>query len=258
MKKELVLALALFLGSCPAAVAGLLPNAQIEKTITQLEESDQRGVDFVCENLDGSPTYLVLMASAVAFGKERLEDAVFLFFAGMLRLRIDLAAFPPNEDDEDRDKMIMSATAIMAPRLVPLLLEHGDLLPKVVTRLERCNLTPPPGYDPGWTSDDKPTSEKIGHVVQEVKGHYDRYFHDVAVFARHPAYAENVRIIAAALRTEAAGGNVDMERVRKAQQTIVEIKRHSGMQKGGAGGEDRVEIDEFSLSPLEGVDVPRR
>ena len=58
-------------------------------------KNDADGLKAVLERPDDRSSLVLLVASAIAFNNERLEDSAFLFYCGQLRLRFDEQCFPP-------------------------------------------------------------------------------------------------------------------------------------------------------------------
>jgi len=62
-------------------------------------KSDADGLKAVLQQPDERSALVLLVAAAIAFNSERLEESALLFYAGQLRLRFDEHCFPPKPID---------------------------------------------------------------------------------------------------------------------------------------------------------------
>lgn len=169
MRKTIALLVVWLLASGWGSPAFALSEAEVDRVMLQIERGEPAGTEFVLGHAELSPPYLLLIAAKVAAYQGRLEDAAFLFYAGLVRLRIDLRLFPLSHEEPGLDAFVAIATDQLGPRLTHALMQSPELYDRLVARLERWQPEVPPGYDPGWHFVPREGPPDVRQAIHRVK-----------------------------------------------------------------------------------------
>jgi hypothetical protein len=107
-----------------------------------------RVAQITIENSEHYDSVSLLMAAGKA---SRLEDAAFLYYAGLIRAGVDMQVYEPVGTGGNSPATLLGAMkATLGPVINPAVMRDRDTLARIVARL--ANWTPKfeAGYDPGW------------------------------------------------------------------------------------------------------------
>ena len=138
-----------------------LALSQSEQAICDtILKSDADGLKAVLQQPDERSSLVLLVAAAIAFNSEWLEDSAFLFYAGQLRLRFDEQCFPPKEINGQNPVHLMRGYAAeLGSKINPAVMHEPRLFSKALARVARWRPRTPSGYQPGCEFDQRLTEE---------------------------------------------------------------------------------------------------
>ncbi|MEI6257695.1 MAG: hypothetical protein WCQ77_13730 [Planctomycetota bacterium] len=123
-------------------------------------KSDADGLKAVLQQPDERSALVLLVAAAIAFNSEQLEDSAFLFYAGQLRLRFDEQCFPPKLMNEQNPIHLMRGYAAeLGSKINPAVMHEPPLFSRALARVARWRPRTPSGYQPGYEFDQRLTEE---------------------------------------------------------------------------------------------------
>ncbi len=138
-----------------------LALSQSEQAICDtILKSDADGLKAVLQQPDERSALVLLVAAAIAFNSERLEDSAFLFYAGQLRLRFDEQCFPPKEINGQNPVHLMRGYAVeLGAKINPAVMGEPQTFSKALARVARWRPRTPSGYQPGYKFNRRLTEE---------------------------------------------------------------------------------------------------
>lgn len=154
MTRHAIVALAL-LAALPLFGAKKKPSG-MDQALAKIEASSTPAdamapMLFILAHSQEAPAMHLFLGSAVALSVNRLEDAAFLFYAGQMRTRYDLARFPPKGEGGDSPGVALGAISHqLGAEINPAIMREPLLFAKVVSRVEAWVPATPAGYDPNW------------------------------------------------------------------------------------------------------------
>jgi hypothetical protein len=123
-------------------------------------KNDADGLKAVLQQPDERSALLLLVASAIAFNSERLEDSGFLFYSGQLRLRFDEQCFPPKEINGQNPVHLMRGYAVeLGAKINPAVMGEPQTFSKALVRVAHWRPRVPSGYQPGYEFDRRLTED---------------------------------------------------------------------------------------------------
>jgi len=188
----LALAAGLLWGAAPAADAQP-KKPDFDRTAAALQQPEAKrraeAVDDALARANAAPALVLLMASVAAVSAGRVEEAGFLFYAGQLRMRVDLKRFEPAGQGSEHPSVLLGAMMQTAGQVVnPEIMGQPVRFAAALTRLEAWDAVGPPGYDPGWRYT-KAMPEKEGRVfAQEHKSSYMTQARGISTLLNDPEY----------------------------------------------------------------------
>ena len=123
-------------------------------------KSDADGLKAVLQQPDERSALVLLVAAAIAFNSEQLEDTAFLFYAGQLRLRFDEQCFPPKlMNGQNPIHLMRGYAAELGSKINPAVMHEPPLFSRALARVARWRPRTPSGYQPGYEFDQRLTEE---------------------------------------------------------------------------------------------------
>jgi len=138
------------------ALAVALPIAadDMSDAIAQMQKSKEEGAkaaDFILANAHRAPAPNLFIAAAIMLERQRTEDAAFLFYAGQMRRRLDVAHFPPSDSGGDSPDVLLGALSQQIGAAVnPAIMRQPKKLSAALDRIATWTPASPKSYDPGW------------------------------------------------------------------------------------------------------------
>lgn len=106
---------------------------------------------YILSHATEAPSMHLFIASMAALANDRLEDAAFLFYAGQLRARFDMARYPPKQSGSESPAVLLGALNQQIGGAVnPAIMREPKAMAAAVKRIEAFKPATPKGYDPGW------------------------------------------------------------------------------------------------------------
>lgn len=116
--------------------------------------NDADALDAVLASPEERAAVVLLVAAAVAFNRQRLEDSGFLLYCGQFRLRFDEKCFPPKEaQGENPVGSIGSYSVQLGMSINAALMDKPAVLSAVLARVGRWKPRVPADYSPGYAFD---------------------------------------------------------------------------------------------------------
>ena len=115
------------------------------------EDPDQiaASVDEILERSETTPAAELFLAAAAALDYVGTPEAVFLYHAGLLRTRIDLAIFPPAAGQNPEPGLARLSYQV-GMTVDPIVTNDPAGFADLATRLANWQPSFPPDYSPGW------------------------------------------------------------------------------------------------------------
>lgn len=133
---------------------------------------------------------LYATAQAAVFA-ERIADAHFLYHAGQMRERAELAAFPPI-DPRRVPAMQDGLRQQTAETVDPLMVSHSQTFIEAVKRLQKWQPAYPKNYKPDWLFD-VTRGREISAAVEQVKMEHLAVLEDLAWLLGDEKYLQALR-----------------------------------------------------------------
>ena len=152
------------LTALPLFAKGAKKQSDMDKATAEIQAANTpaegaKAIEFILTNSQRAPALALFMAAAGAQGSQRVEDAAFLFYAGQLRARLDLARFPPKGAGGDSPAVAIGALSSQIGQAInPAIMREPKSFKNVVEKVAAWMPTTPADYDPGWEFTSK-TSE---------------------------------------------------------------------------------------------------
>jgi hypothetical protein len=159
-------------------------------------KNDAEGLKTALQQPDDRSALVLLVASAIAFNSERLEDSAFLFYAGQLRLRFDEQGFPPKPiDDKNPVHLMRGYAAELGAKINPAVMHEPPLFSKALARVARWRPRTPSGYQPGYAFDQRLTEEAARAAAEPDRVEFLSRMGDMATLLNDEEYFSATRVV---------------------------------------------------------------
>lgn len=180
--------------------AGKKSPSDMDKALAQLESAASPAdatppMLYILAHSQEAPAMHLFVASAVAMSVERIEDAAFLFYAGQMRTRYDLAGFPPKGTGGDSPGVALGAISHqLGAEVNPAIMRRPAAFAKVVTRVQAWIPATPAGYMPGWeyTSVQEAAAKR---QLDEHRASFSKQFGAMATLLNDPQYFAAFKVL---------------------------------------------------------------
>lgn len=154
------------LSACSENTSVDAPSASTD-VATKRPTSEEAGNRPASERADSATLF---EAAAALYGKEKIENAGFLFYVAQLRARIDLKAYAPvGSGGNDPGLAIAAVSGQLGSRINPSAMRDRDIFGRIVERVSSWSPVFDPAYDPGWEHKTSPNKAEFDKQVAEVK-----------------------------------------------------------------------------------------
>ncbi len=131
--------------------------------------------------------YDLLLASAAALKANHVEDAVFDFYAGQLRRRLEMGLFPPdNEGDESEG--VYALQYELGSTLNKVAFDHPQEMGRALDRYDAWSPVVAPGFKPAWKSSHPVPASKVLPAIATTKQDFAKHMRPMAVLLSDPEY----------------------------------------------------------------------
>jgi len=180
------------LGVAALSAGGDQPASDMDRAMVQLQGTpaeQKTAVDHVLTHATAAPAPLMYLAAARSLDLGRLGDAGFLYYAAQLRARFDLKRFPPVDKGGDSPAVALSALSYQVGSAVnPAVMREPVVFKTVIEKVRAWDVTPPPGYDPGWTYATPSPPADARALAASVKADYLRPAEGLVTLLNTPEY----------------------------------------------------------------------
>jgi hypothetical protein len=130
-------------------------------------KNDAEGLETALQQPDDRSSLVLLVAAAIAFNSQRLEDSAFLFYCGQLRLWFDERCFPPKKiNGQNPVHLIGGYAAELGAKINPAVMREPQTFSKALTRVASWRPRVPSGYQPGYDFE-QPLTEDAARAAAE-------------------------------------------------------------------------------------------
>jgi hypothetical protein len=193
-------------------------------------KNDADGLKAVLEQPDDRSALVLLVASAIAFNNERLEDSAFLFYCGQLRLRFDEQCFPPKSIDGKNPIHLMRGYATeLGAKINPAVMHEPPLFTKALARVARWRPRTPSGYQPGYEFDQRLTEEQAREAAESNRVEFLSRMGDMATLLNDNDYFSATQVV----RNFCVASEDRLptkEEYEAAMQTVLRIEKEKGFE----------------------------
>jgi hypothetical protein len=159
-------------------------------------KADADGLKAVLQQPEERSTLVLLVAAAIAFNSERLEDSAFLFYAGQLRLRFDEQCFPPKQIDNKNPVHLMRGYAAeLGAKINPAVMHEPPVFSKALARVARWRPRTPSGYQPGYAFDQRLTEEAARAAAEPDRVEFLSRMGDLATLLNDEKYFSATQVV---------------------------------------------------------------
>jgi len=174
-----------------------LALSQSEQAICDtILKSDADGLKAVLQQPDERSALVLLVAAAIAFNSERLEDSAFLFYAGQLRLRFDEQCFPPKEINGQNPVHLMRGYAVeLGAKINPAVMGEPQTFSKALARVARWRPRAASGYQPGYKFNRRLTEEAARAAADPNRVEFLSRMGDMATLLNDEEYFSATQVV---------------------------------------------------------------
>jgi hypothetical protein len=198
-------------------------------------KNDADGLKAVLQQPDDRSALVLLVAAAIAFNSERLEDSAFLFYAGQLRLRFDEQCFTPKPiDGKNPIHLMRGYAAELGAKINPAVMHEPPLFSKALARVARWRPRTPSGYQPGYEFDQRLTEEQARAAAEPNRVEFLSRMGDMAILLNDKDYFSATQVV----RDLCVAGEDRLptkEEYEAAMQTVLRIEKEKGFEYLRAG-----------------------
>lgn len=192
-------------------------------------ENDADGLDAVLASPDERAAVVLLVAAAVAFNGQRLEDSGFLLYCGQLRLRFDEQCFPPKETEGENPVVSIRGYALqLGESIDPALADEPAVLSAALARVGRWKPRVPAGYSPGYESERRLTEEEALAATQPQQDEFLGRLNGLATLLNDEEYFAAIQV-AKRLRVPGEERLPTKEEHAAARKTMARIEAKRGV-----------------------------
>ena len=192
-------------------------------------KADADGLKAVLLQPDERSALVLLVAAAIAFNSERLEDSAFLFYAGQLRLRFDEQCFPPKPIDDQNPVHLMRGYATeIGAKINPAVMHEPPLFSKALARVARWRPAAPSGYQPGYEFDQRLTEEAARAAAEPNRVEFLSRMGDMATLLNDEEYFSATQVVKN-LCVVGEDRLPTKEEYEAAEKTLVRIEKEKGI-----------------------------
>ena len=218
------------------AVAADKPAFDMDRAMVQLQGApaeQKKAVDHVLAHATSAPSMVMYLAAARSLDLGRLEDAGFLYYAAQVRARFDLKRFPPVDKGGDSPGVALAALSHEVGSTVnPAVMRAPAVFKAVIDKVHAWDVSPPPGYDPGWKFAAAPTPAEARALAASVKEDYLRPADGLVTLLNTPEYFEAWKTVQDANLAPFDGKpHPERDAAReKGQKRLLEIEQRMGIE----------------------------
>jgi hypothetical protein len=129
--------------------------------------NDDECVDAVLHTPEERSAVVLFSAAAVACNRQQLEDSLFLFYSGQLRVQFDEQCFPPaNSENSDPIGAMRGYATELSATINRAGGEEPKIMAKALARVARWRPRVPKGYSPGYEFDHPLTEEEAREAAE--------------------------------------------------------------------------------------------
>lgn len=133
---------------------------------------------------------ILYVAATRAMAAKRIEDGLFLYYAGGLRAGFDRECFPPKGTGSEDPNVLNSAMRVESSYAVlPAIPQHPEVLPSVVQRLQKWVPQVADAYSPGYDYLRRNPDSEVRAVWQPVKAEFVMLLGEQSALANDKDYA---------------------------------------------------------------------
>jgi len=159
-------------------------------------KNDADGLKAVLQQPDDRSALVLLVASAIAFNSERLEDSAFLFYAGELRLRFDEQCFTPRPiDGKNPTHLLRGYAAELGAKINPAVMHEPQLFSNALARVARWRPRAPSGYQPGYEFNQRLTEEQARAAAEPNRVEFLSRMGDLATLLNDKEYFSATQVV---------------------------------------------------------------
>ena len=192
-------------------------------------KNEADGLKAVLGQPDDRSALVLLVASAIAFNSERLEDSAFLFYCGQLRLRFDEQCFPPKEINGQNPVHLMRGYAMeLGAKINPAVMHEPQIFSKALARVARWRPRAPSGYQPGYEFDRRLTEEAARGAAEPNRVEFLSRMGDMATLLNDEEYFSATQVVRN-LCVASEDRLPTKEEYEAAKKTLVRIEKEKGI-----------------------------
>ena len=177
---------------CAILVSLPLAADDMSEALDQMQKSKEeaaKAADFILANADRAPAANLFIASAVMLGRERTEDAAFLYYAAQMRRRLDVVRFPPTGSGGDSPDVLLGALSQQIGAAVnPAILRQPKQLSAALDRIAAWAPATPKSYEPGWKYSKRTADAAAQSAFEENRKDFLDHFRPIAMLLNRPDY----------------------------------------------------------------------
>ncbi len=193
-------------------------------------KNDADGLKAVLEQPGDRSALVLLVASAIAFNSQRLEDSAFLFYCGQLRLQFDERCFPPNVINGTNPIHLMRGYATeLGVKINPAVMHEPHIFSKALARVARWRPATPSGYQPGYEFDQRLTEEAVRVAAEPNRVEFLSRMGDMATLLNDEEYFSATQVVRN-LCVASEDRLPTKEEYEAATKTLVRIEEEKGLE----------------------------
>ena len=193
-------------------------------------KNDAEGLKAALQQPDDRSALVLLVASAIAFNSQRLEDSGFLFYCGQLRLRFDEHCFPPKTVDGPNPVHLIGGYAMeLGAKINPAVMHEPQIFAKALARVARWRPRVPSGYKPGYDFEQPLTEEAARAAAEPNRTEFLSRMGGVATLLNDEEYFSATQV----LKNLSVAGEDRLptkEEYEAAANTLVRIEKEKGVE----------------------------
>lgn len=192
---------------------------------------DDECVDAVLQTPEERSAVVLLSAAAVAFNRQRLEDSLFLFYAGQLRLRFDEQCFPPvNNETPDPILAVGNYAAVLGVEINRTAGETPNIMADALSRVARWRPRVPTGYSPGYQFDHRLTEEEARKAAEPNRADFLSHMNDFSALLGDEDYFAALQLVRS-LRVPGEDRLPTPEEYEAAKTTMARVAKEKGLEE---------------------------